>query len=308
MKINYAALSIISLAFVFQSCDKSKFPGYKESDNGLAYKFHIENKGEKPQEGDYITVKMNYKTDKDSVLFDSKTRPNGALTFPLQKPAFKGALEEGLAMMSIGDSASFKVLADSLFMKTFGMKEMPKGITPGSYLTFEVKMDKIQKEEELKQEQEADMNKRKDEEAAARNEYLKTNNITTAPTATGLIFIEQKKGTGKKAEAGKMVTVHYTGTLLDGTKFDSSKDHGQPFEFILGQGQVIPAWEEALSMMSEGGAAKLIIPSSIAYGAQQAGPIPPFSTLIFEVELVKVSDAPAAQAPQAAPTEPIINK
>lgn len=308
MKIKHAALGIISLAAVLQSCDKSKFPGYKETDNGLAYKFHTENKGDKAKEGDYITVKMLYKTEKDSVIFDSKSRPNGSLTFPLQKPAFKGALEEGLALMSAGDSASFKIHADSLFIKTFGLKEVPKGITPGSYLTFEVKMEKIQKEEELRKEQEAEMNKRKGEEDAARAAYLKENNITVAPTATGLIFIETKKGTGKKAEAGKMVTVEYTGTLLDGTKFDSSKDHGQPFEFVLGQGQVIPAWEEALSMMSEGGAAKLIIPSSIAYGGQQAGPIPPYSTLVFEVELLKVKDAPAPEAQQAAPSEPIMKK
>jgi FKBP-type peptidyl-prolyl cis-trans isomerase FkpA len=141
------------------------------------------------------------------------------------------------------------------------------------------------------------MNKKKDEETSAREAYIKKNNITATPTPSGLIYIELKKGNGPKCEAGKMVNVQYTGTLLDGTKFDSSYDHGgQPFEFVVGQGQVIPGWDEGLMMMNEGGKAKFIIPSGIGYGGQAAGPIPPYSTLVFEVELVKVKDAPAPTA------------
>ncbi|HRW68136.1 FKBP-type peptidyl-prolyl cis-trans isomerase, partial [Lentimicrobium sp.] len=87
--------------------------------------------------------------------------------------------------------------------------------------------------------------------------------------------------------AGKTVKVHYTGTLLDGTKFDSSVDRGQPFEFVLGQGQVIQGWDEGIAMMKKGGKARLIIPSAIAYGENGRMPtIPPSATLIFDVELI----------------------
>ena len=93
-------------------------------------------------------------------------------------------------------------------------------------------------------------------------------------------------GTGAEAVKGKKVTVHYTGTLLDGTKFDSSYDRGQPLAFPLGQHLVIPGWEQGLIGMRVGGKRKLTIPPSLAYGATGKGPIPPNATLIFDVELL----------------------
>jgi FKBP-type peptidyl-prolyl cis-trans isomerase len=97
-----------------------------------------------------------------------------------------------------------------------------------------------------------------------------------------------KVGTGASATAGKTVTAHYTGTLTDGTKFDSSKDRGRPFPFKLGAGQVIRGWDEGVVGMKEGGVRKLTIPPHMGYGDRAAGRIPPNSTLIFEIELIKV--------------------
>ncbi len=82
--------------------------------------------------------------------------------------------------------------------------------------------------------------------------------------------------------------VHYTGTLLNGTKFDSSRDRNEPFEFTLGKGQVIKGWDEGIALMNVGGKATLVIPSAIAYGDRDMGTIPPFSTLVFDVELIDV--------------------
>ena len=97
-------------------------------------------------------------------------------------------------------------------------------------------------------------------------------------------------GTGAAAAKGQQVTVHYTGWLTNGSKFDSSKDRNDPFVFSLGRGQVIKGWDEGVGSMKVGGKRKLIIPASLGYGAQGAGGvIPPNATLIFEVELVAVN-------------------
>jgi len=99
--------------------------------------------------------------------------------------------------------------------------------------------------------------------------------------------VEKDKGKGPKAKKGQVVTLQYTGYLLNGKKFDSSFDHGQPFSFTLGNGEVIAGWDEGVSMMNVGTSAMFIIPSVLAYGSNGSGEIPPYSPLVFEVQLMK---------------------
>ncbi|OQY66686.1 MAG: peptidylprolyl isomerase [Polyangiaceae bacterium UTPRO1] len=112
-------------------------------------------------------------------------------------------------------------------------------------------------------------------------------NLETAPS--GLQYVDLKVGTGASPQTGQTAVVHYTGWLVDGKKFDSSKDRGQPFSFALGRGQVIKGWDEGVATMKVGGVRKLVIPPDLAYGARGAGGvIPPNATLTFEVELLEV--------------------
>jgi FKBP-type peptidyl-prolyl cis-trans isomerase FkpA len=106
-------------------------------------------------------------------------------------------------------------------------------------------------------------------------------------TASGLIYEDVTEGSGAAARAGQSVSVHYTGWLTDGRKFDSSKDRNAPFEFSLGAGMVIRGWDEGVQGMKVGGVRKLTIPPELGYGARGAGGvIPPNATLVFEVELL----------------------
>ena len=110
--------------------------------------------------------------------------------------------------------------------------------------------------------------------------------MTTTPS--GLQYRDDVVGTGQEAKAGDHVSVHYTGTLTDGKKFDSSVDRGKPFEFPLGAGRVIRGWDEGVAGMKVGGKRRLVIPAELGYGARPMGPIPPNSTLVFDVELLGV--------------------
>lgn len=107
-------------------------------------------------------------------------------------------------------------------------------------------------------------------------------------TPSGLQYWDIKTGSGATAMAGNTVQVHYTGWLTDGKKFDSSVDRGQPFSFRLGAGRVIKGWDEGVAGMKVGGKRQLRIPPDLGYGPNGAGPIPPNSTLIFDVELLDV--------------------
>ena len=113
--------------------------------------------------------------------------------------------------------------------------------------------------------------------------------MPSTTTASGLVFEELIVGSGNTATAGQKVSVHYTGWLTNGTKFDSSKDRGEPFMFPLGKGHVIRGWDEGVAGMKVGGKRKLTIPPTLGYGARGAGGvIPANATLVFEVELLDV--------------------
>lgn len=322
MKIELSKKIMVMAAgavLAFSACENSPYPGYDKAENGLYYKFYTQDESAvKPQEGDIVRLVMSYKNSKDSVLFDSRVgNPSGKnyIEFPLQKSTFKGSFEDALYMMGVGDSASFIISADSVYLTTFKAPSLPPYIEKGSNLTFEAKLEKITKKAEADaernkkmEEQKAMMELRKNEEPKAMANYLEDNKISVKPTESGLYYIETTRGKGTKPKKGQVVKVNYTGRLLDGTVFDTSdekiaKESGtyqegrpyEPIEFSVGEGQVIPGWDEGIMMMSAGSKGKLVIPSAIAYGVQGGGPIPPYSPLVFDVELVGFGDPKVIQ-------------
>ena len=157
---------------------------------------------------------------------------------------------------------------------------------------FAMKMQAKQQEEAAKQEAKRAEEGKKNVEAG--KTFLAANGKKpgVVTTASGLQYQVMKQGTGPKPKADDSVRVHYTGTLLDGTKFDSSYDRNEPAQFVLNS--VVPGWTEALQLMPVGSKYKLWIPASLGYGEQgtPGGPIPPNATLVFEVELIEIAKAP----------------
>ena len=290
MKKTLIIASATILGFTLASCKK----GFKTADSGMEYLVYTSNEGPKAKESDFLTVHITYKTEGDSVLFDTrKTKP---ITFPMSAPAFKGALEDGLAMMAAGDSATFLISADSLFEKTFHAP-IPAYIKKGSKIKFDVKLFKIQSGEERQKEKAAEAEQYRIKENAQLENYLKENNVSVKPTASGLYYISELEGKGALADSGKTVVVDYVGKFLDGKVFDESAKGDKPFEFVIGSGAVIPGLEEGVKMMRAGGKAKLIIPSALAYGANGVGDvIPPFAPLTFELVLKEIKVTPVAPA------------
>ena len=279
---------IIACLFFASFAQAQKAVKYSKSKtSGLSYVMHKSNKGPKLKLDDVVTLNLKYSTSKDSLVFDS-WKMGKPIQLKIAKASFKGDLMDGLTLLTVGDSASFLINADSLFTKTFGAPR-PAFIDSSSFLSFTVKIistttDAALKAEELKLEKE---NAMKENEVIAK--YIADKQITPSKSTSGLMYIISEPGTGEQAQAGKTVKVHYTGRLLDGTKFDSSLDRNEPIEFKLGQGMVIKGWDEGIALLKVGGKALLIIPSNLAYGSRGAGGvIPPFSPLTFEVELVSV--------------------
>ena len=286
--ISKIMLAVLAVACVFSFNACSKYKGFKQDkETGIYYKFYIQNKDSvQAQTGDAVSLLYQLAL-KDSILV-----PMMPIQELVQESFYKGDVYAAIRMMHVGDSATFILDADTFFHymggeNPFDDKEL--------YFTF--KMTELMPKAEvdaMMQAQEEQYNAYMEQARAAEDstmrEYIAKNKIKVAPTASGLYFISKKAGKGAQAVAGQKVAVHYTGKLLDGTKFDSSYDRNEPIEFMLGSGQVIPGWDEGIAMMREGEKAVLLIPSKLAYGERGNQVIPPCAPLVFDVELVKVGE------------------
>jgi len=287
--MKYILFSIILMS-ALSSCVKEE--NLKTTESGLRYIKYTDHSGRKPHEGDYVTLNMIYKLENDSVLFDSRNA-QVPMRYQLRKPPFKGAVEEGIMLLSESDSASFFVSADSLFEKVFH-KPMPDYIRQGSRLTFEIHLLKIQNAAEVETQIHKSIQERFIAEKKMLENYISENKIMQKPEKSGLYVIIISKTKGKIPKPGNKITVHYTGKFLTGEIFDED-DYNHPYTFELGKEKVLEGWEEAFTALREGEKATLIIPSELAYGENGKRSsvsgiyiVPPYTPLVYEVEVISV--------------------
>ena len=285
MRKNFFLLSALFLMLsVLTGCSNAP-KGYQATDNGLYYRLFTNNGGENPQIGDLLELTMSCSVN-DTVVILPLTKN----IIPMTEPSFWSDFVEGFSMMHKGDSASFIVDIDSSFVNLFGYNTLPPQFSSTDIMRFEIRLDDFYPESEFRFRMIENIKKNypaETEKAASElNAYLEKNGVVAQPTSTGLYYVKTQDGTGEKPSKGSTVKAHYTGYLLDGTVFDTSIERGEPIEFVLGVGQVIPGWDEGIAMMSKGEKAVLYIPYYLAYGDRDLGVIPPFSNLVFEVELI----------------------
>lgn len=296
----YIPLALMGFLLVTNSACNAQNGGFKKTAGGLEYKIVKDVPGtQKANVGDYMEFHI-FSHVGDSVLFDSrKMNNNQPVPFQVQAPAFKGDLGEGFPLLSAGDSAVFRVSVDSIIKAGNQLPAyMQKG--KGMKIEYAIQVVKVQTQAQMQAEAQEKAAKQSGVDDKLIQDYLAKNNIKATKTASGLYYKIDKPGSGANAAPGQSITMNYTGTTLDGKKFDSNVDpqfqHVQPFTFTLGQGQVIRGWDEGVALLNKGAKGTLYIPSPLAYGAQSPSPaIAPNSVLIFDVE---VKDIAAAQAPQ----------
>lgn len=192
-----------------------------------------------------------------------------------------------LHYMSVGDSTLFTVAADSIFRS----KDMPSYIKPGSFVYYAIKLNSQQSKEEYDKEvskQKELMGQLAAEEQKNLDDYLKKNRIRFLPEENGMYYIEKKRGKGASPRKGGTAYIYFRCTLIDGREIFNTCRSCEPAEFVLGKGSLLRSVEEGLIKMKEGGKSRLIIPSSLAYGAEGYQTVPSYSTLIVDIELVKV--------------------
>ena len=252
--------------------------------------------------GQVLTVFMEFRTGRDSVLMSSRRMQPLPQPVLLPEKPTRGGLEEALGLLLPGDSAVFRFPADTVFAKTFQQPVPPFIKKAGNTLLVFASARELLTVEQMKAriaKLQAEMEKKNVQLAAKQlatdnaiiQAYLKKNKATAKKTPGGTYYIIKKLGTGLPAKKGQTVRVLYRGTVLTtGKEFDSTAKHGnEPFAFTLGAGQVIAGWDQGIAMLNKGSQAVLLIPSPLAYGARGAGAdIPANAVLRFEVELVEI--------------------
>ncbi|MBK8110343.1 MAG: FKBP-type peptidyl-prolyl cis-trans isomerase [Saprospiraceae bacterium] len=264
--------------------------------NGYKYTVHKKGSGKTAAINDYIFYAATVTADGDTLQSNNDPENYPYMQLPKDWKDIKppSPFYEVLSKVMVGDSITIYVPGDSIppgNPSLVGKKELRfvlsiKDIMDSTaYAAFTAKK---------RSEMEAVMAKSKERLPGVEKTITETlalykaKNLKVETTPSGLQYVIHEKGTGPVAAKGQKISVDYHGVLKDGTKFDSSFERGMRIEFPVGVGNVIPGWDEALTLLPEGTKATLFIPSNLAYGDQQSGPIPPNSDLVFYIEFQKI--------------------
>ena len=266
------------------SCNNS----FKKTENGLEYKIFSSKEASqnKLEQGDLVELKMLYKTESGDTIFQSTTERKYMRKVSSASHS-GGSFEDGLLLLSRGDSAVFRILADDFLLKTEKYPDFPKNVKSGDYIIIFVKIIDVVEKSDIEHILGDQYHSSKEVENNILQDYLSNGNIRTQANEDGIYIITRKEGSGNFPNATDYVTMDYTVTLVDGTFIETTLNK-RPFTFRLGTNSVIIGLEKAILRMKTNEEATIIIPSEFAYGESGTIGIFPYSTLIFDVTIIKI--------------------
>ena len=286
--VYYSTILFITL---FSCVDREKV-----LDNGVELKYFKNGSGQEIEDGQIVMINLQY-FDYDGNELLNKVGNDPVV---LQKDSSwesSGIIYNVIDNLVKGDSVFFQLTTEQFFKNAPQSVEVPDSVK-NKMISFYCGIQDVMSQnefedfqriqyEKMQQEMEQQSNDQLSIDLELIDNYLKENNITAKSAESGLRYVITKMGSGENAAPGDNVTVHYTGMLLNGEKFDSSLDRNQPFSFQLGQGMVIRGWDEGITYFNKGSEGTLYIPSTLGYGASGAGGvIPPNAVLIFEIQVL----------------------
>ena len=286
--VYYTTILFITL---FSCVDREKV-----LDNGVELKYFKNGSGQEIEDGQIVMINLQY-FDYDGNELLNKVGNDPVV---LQKDSSwesSGIIYNVIDNLVKGDSVFFQLTTEQFFKNAPQSVEVPDSVK-NKMISFYCGIQDVMSQnefedfqriqyEKMQQEMEQQSNDQLSIDLELIDNYLNENNITAKSAESGLRYVITKMGSGENAAPGDNVTVHYTGMLLNGEKFDSSLDRNQPFSFQLGQGMVIRGWDEGITYFNKGSEGTLYIPSTLGYGASGAGGvIPPNAVLIFEIQVL----------------------
>ena len=290
--------------------------GFKQAPAGLLYAIHVDKSGPKIKDGDFVSVNVIEKTEGDSVMLSTYEQGSPSYLVMRQSPA--GSVLNAFKFLAEGDSVTIKSNMDSVFKKGMGRPHIK-----GKYLVYEVKVEKVIPHTKgadstfnnaIKKYLAANNDVLKKAEGSKMEKYITDNKLKGSATPSGLYFQVDAPGVGDKPAVGDTAEVFYTVKFLNNKVLETNikevaqknntYNPGLPYKAIrvpVGVRKVIPGWDEGLQLMSKGEKATFVVPSKLAYGEQgYSGAIPPYATLVFNIEMVNIIH-PDPNAPKPAP-------
>ncbi|MFM7015861.1 MAG: FKBP-type peptidyl-prolyl cis-trans isomerase [Bacteroidota bacterium] len=280
-KFQFSVVLFIAFLAVMSACNKN---GYEKTESGLEYKIIESKKGRKPKLTDILRMNIKFISQSDSTFANGEK-----YITELFQPAFKGGLEEGFALMTEGDSASFLIPSDSVFKYIF-KQAMPTFIKSGEKVRIEVRLLEVKTKDEFEKLATQEMNGYIQQDKLEIENYLNQNSLPGTAVQPGFYFLILKEGEGNFPSAGDTVRIRFTAKQITGQIFESTAQIGKDFQYVLGAPEVPTIWNIATANLRIGGVYRIIVDTKNRKGLPGTNKLKGPGSVIYDVELIAINE------------------